>query len=107
MTASACGLDWTENPTTGECYRIEVQEMIFQDAHLHCTDLYYSEGQSRPDLVSIYSAEEQTFVFSESAGLCEAEKGIQVLEKSKRGRNEGEEGRYEGLGVLGRKSHGS
>ena len=62
--ASACGYDWTENPTTGECYRVEVMERIFKDARLHCHELHYEEGQTRPDLVSIASAQEETFVFS-------------------------------------------
>lgn len=65
---SACGYDWTENPETGECYRVEVQELSFLDAQLHCKELYYSEGQSRPDLASIYSVQEQMFVYQLVAG---------------------------------------
>ncbi|KAG0695880.1 Macrophage mannose receptor 1 [Chionoecetes opilio] len=61
---SACGYDWRENPTTGECYRIEVVQMTFQDARLHCQNLYYSDGQSQPDVVSIASVAEQIFLQS-------------------------------------------
>ncbi|KAK8734902.1 hypothetical protein OTU49_005721, partial [Cherax quadricarinatus] len=60
---SACGIDWTENPVTGECYRLELEELSFADARSHCTELFYYSGQSKPDLISIYSSQEQTFVY--------------------------------------------
>ncbi|XP_045124558.1 macrophage mannose receptor 1-like [Portunus trituberculatus] len=60
---SACGYDWTENPSTGECYRVEVYDMVYNDALLHCKELHYYEGQSEPNLVSIYTPEEQDFVY--------------------------------------------
>nr|XP_045606294.1 macrophage mannose receptor 1-like isoform X2 [Procambarus clarkii] len=60
---SACGWDWTENPVTGECYRLELEELTFADARAVCLEQWYGEGQSSPDLVSLYSSQEQSFVF--------------------------------------------
>ncbi|XP_042869527.1 macrophage mannose receptor 1-like isoform X1 [Penaeus japonicus] len=59
---SGCGWDWTENPVSGECYRLELIELSFEDARHHCMELYHSEGQSRPELLSLTTAQEQSFI---------------------------------------------
>lgn len=59
---SGCGWGWTENPVSGECYRLELQELSFDDARHYCMELSHYEGQSKPDLVSLTTAQEQDFV---------------------------------------------
>lgn len=60
-----CGYGWTENTLTGECYRLVLEELSFGDARLECREYYYDEEyETRPDLVSIYSSQEQSSVFS-------------------------------------------
>ncbi|XP_047502399.1 macrophage mannose receptor 1-like [Penaeus chinensis] len=59
---SGCGWGWTENPVSGECYRIELEELSFVDARHYCGELSHSEGHSSPDLVSLTTAQEQAFV---------------------------------------------
>ncbi|XP_042223021.1 macrophage mannose receptor 1-like [Homarus americanus] len=62
---TACGWDWTENPETGECYRLELQELTFSDARSVCQELPYDSDQSSPDVVSLYSSEEQTYIYNQ------------------------------------------
>jgi len=59
---TACGEGWVEDVSTGTCYRVEDITRSFEDAQLHCEELYYSEGQTRPTLVSFTNKEEQIFV---------------------------------------------
>ncbi|KAK4312213.1 hypothetical protein Pmani_016336 [Petrolisthes manimaculis] len=63
--SSVCGHGWTENTQTGECYRLVLEELSFADARSECHAYYYDEeSETRPDLVSIYSSQEQNFVFN-------------------------------------------
>lgn len=45
-----------------------LEELSFGDARLECREYYYNEEyETRPDLVSIYSSQEQNFVFGKLA----------------------------------------
>ncbi|KAG7176752.1 Secretory phospholipase A2 receptor-like 2, partial [Homarus americanus] len=59
---SNCGWDWTENPVSGECYRFELQELTFRDAHLQCRELDHHHDDERPELISFTTAQEQDFI---------------------------------------------
>lgn len=59
---------------TGECYRLVLEDLSFADARLECREYYYDEEyETRPDLVSIYSSQEQNFVFGELANTWDSE----------------------------------
>lgn len=67
---SDCGSGWQENENTGVCYMIVDLRMSFSDAQLHCQELYYSDEETQPTLVSFSDVREQMFVegvFSECA----------------------------------------
>lgn len=61
---AACGHDWVEDLTTGICYRIEQEQITFDDARIECRSRSYTPGQSDPDLVSLSTKQEHTFVQS-------------------------------------------
>ncbi|XP_042204150.1 macrophage mannose receptor 1-like [Homarus americanus] len=65
-----CGPGWTENPLTGECYYLVLEELTFHDASQHCRHHLQQQEIEKgsddiPHLVSLTTIQEQLFVSSQ------------------------------------------